>query len=379
MTWDGIAANYVAVGGASPAALALAEIDTHLMFGNTVEGGVQFPQRYRWSGVGDPTDYTSFSAGTNDLLIDLGPIYNIKKLGQYGFSWHAGGIVQITPTGIGTAPFAFRGLNSSYCGTPAPWSIDKFNYQGTDCAAYVGPSNVYIFDQSSVIPIGDAPIDGNRRVGARKRIFADLATVPSSFRVIQAVGVVTQSIGSDPNFAYWLLVSSSIAWVYHFDEGNWSRQTFNGVGQVFGRMITVNNNSNFEDFLGFSLPSGMQALDGQITCENPISMTSGQLEFDDKRHSDTVKKVRVIVNDQGPCTYTLTLSNNKGQSVPSTFTLGNTPATGVDLSIVLPFTINGLNFSWTLSSAQSQPFAVVEVKPMYDIGGEQRSGTVDGN
>jgi hypothetical protein len=144
-------------------------------------------------------------------------------------------------------------------------------------------------------------------------------------------------------------------------------------------MITVNNNSNFEDFLGFSLPSGMQALDGQITCENPISMTSGQLEFDDKRHSDTVKKVRVIVNDQGPCTYTLTLSNNKGQSVPSTFTLGNTPATGVDLSIVLPFTINGLNFSWTLSSAQSQPFAVVEVKPMYDIGGEQRSGTVDGN
>src|SRR5690242_19882463 len=56
-TWDGIAGVYTQVATAQPLKY-IAEIGLHLMGVNPT-----FPQRYYWTGIGDPTDWTSFSSG----------------------------------------------------------------------------------------------------------------------------------------------------------------------------------------------------------------------------------------------------------------------------------------------------------------------------
>src|SRR5208337_1642737 len=110
--WDGIAATYSQVSANAPPARYLAEVGLHLFAVNPT-----FPNRYYWSGIGDPTDWVGFTAGLNDIVNNLGPINGILKLGQYGYGFHQKGIMQIIPTGIGTAPFAFVSMINTPQGT----------------------------------------------------------------------------------------------------------------------------------------------------------------------------------------------------------------------------------------------------------------------
>jgi hypothetical protein len=221
--WDGISPNYTTSGMGAPAANFIAEVGFHLMTQNIVQGASVLTQSYQWSGIGDPTDWVSFSSGQNNILNNLGPGQGLLKLGQYGYGWHNWGIVQIQPTGIGAAPFYFTGIANSNVGNICRRSLARFNKDGVECAAYVGKDNVYVFNQSSVTPIGDSPIDGRRRLGARSRIFADLLTADA----LTAYGFVTQNIGGQIYNAYWLIIPTVSVWVYNFDEGNWTRFAFN--------------------------------------------------------------------------------------------------------------------------------------------------------
>jgi len=124
-TWDGISANYVQSSPNAQPAKYLAEIGLHLMAVNPV-----FPERYYWTGIGDPTDWTSFSSGLNDNVNNLGPINGLLKIGQYGYGFHQNGILQIIPTGIGLAPFNFGSMINASQGCIAPYSLDLFADSG---------------------------------------------------------------------------------------------------------------------------------------------------------------------------------------------------------------------------------------------------------
>lgn len=384
MQYDGISGVYTLTSASSPSAVGLAEIALHLVAVNTLEGGVQFPQRYRWSGVGDPTDWTSFSAGLNDILVDLGPVLGVNKLGQYGFGYHVKGIMQVLPTGIGTNPFAFIPITTVSNGIQFPYSLDKFDYQGVDCAAFVGATNVFLFNQTSVLPIGDAPIDGNKRVGARKRIMADVNLVNTSLTSFPGVfGCVTQSLAGNPFFGYLIpIIPKKGIWAYNFDEGNWSFWNLDPIAPgVIGKFITnlgsgYSPPSNDAVAIGNSGNLGSNGsygvLDGTAFSENGIGLKSGKLIFDDRRHDHAAKKIRVVIQDIGPCTYSMSLTNERGQSGVQQFTAGT--GSGDDLTVVLSFSVPGLRLQWTLNANAGQPFSVIEVAPIFSVGGEQRGG-----
>jgi hypothetical protein len=391
--WDGVTVNYAQTSVNAPKALFLAEIGLHLMALNVDVGGGPLTQTYMWSGVGDPTDWVSFNSGRNDNLNNLGPGRGLLKLGQYGYGWHNWGIVQIQPTGIGVAPFYFTPIANSNVGNICNRSLTRFNREGVECAAYMGKDNVYIFNQSSVIPIGDAPIDGRRRIGARSRILADLVTSNS----LTAFGFVTQNIVGEVFNAYWLIIPNVAIWVYNFDESNWTRFQYNGTQTVAGLFFwqrgirimdligtiaqqnwtpaTINPNLLFDGF-GIGYTNGQVAyIDFTNYSELPGQVVSGKHIFQDRRHSKSVKKFRLTVQDNGAATYVITVSNNKGYQETQTVVIGN--GSGDSISTVIPFNVSGLRITWSCSVLANTPASIIEFCPMFDVSGEQRGGTVD--
>ena len=388
--WDGVSTSYVQASANAPRARYIAEIGLHLFAVDPA-----YPQRYYWSGIGDPTDWTSFTSGLNDVVGNLGPINGILKLGQYGFGFHQNGIMQIIPTGVGLAPFAFQPVINATQGVIAPYSLQHFDDRGMELAVYLGVDNVYVFNGSSIEPFGDRPLDGQRRVGARSRILADVLTGG----VQNVVGAITYSVSGNVFKAYWLGIPNVAVWVYNFDEGNWTRFTYSKklrtlgpflnqgpirimdlVGSIAGQSwtpITLQTNNPFLGFLlGFD-DGTAGYVDFTNYSENGASITSGKLTFGDRRHKHTIKKFRVSLVDKGPVTVTITITNEAGFSQTKSFTIGT--GSGDVLSYVQEFNITGLRLQWELSVPANAPAEILEFAPIYDTSGEQRCGTADGN
>lgn len=393
--WDGVSPSYVQSSSSAVAAFYMSEIAQHLVVANTVESGTAFPQRYRWTGIDNPTDWTSVNAGVNDILNDLGPVNGVIKIGQYGFGGHQRGWIQIVPTGIGIDPFAFYPIINASQGLTCPYSLDHFDDQGVEYAAYVGPDNVYIFNGSSVSPIGDQPTGDRKRLGARSRILADIrSSTPSA-----VYGFVTYAINGVPFRAYWLVVPNVSVWVYNFDEQNWTYFTYSQqlvtIGAFFAQTVpriidligsiqsqnwspaTLNVVNPFDGFLlGFNNGTAGY-VDFTNYSELGCSITGPSHIFGDRRHKHSVKKFRLAVYDKGSVTYTLTLSNEAGYSQTQTVTIGT--GSGQVLQTVLTFNVSGLRINWTISAPALQPSAIVEFAPIFDISGEQRGGSADNN
>lgn len=386
--WDGISPNYVQSSANAPKALFLAEVALHLIAVDPA-----FPQRYYWSGVGDPTDWTGFTSGLDDNVNNLGPINGVLKIGQYGFGFHQNGILQIIPTGIGLNPFDFRSMINATQGTIAPYSLDHFDDKERELAAYLGIDNVYNFDGTSIEPIGDMPIDGRRRLGARSRILTDVQAVDP--RTIY--GFHTYSINGQVFKAYWLAIPNVSVWVYNYDEGNWTRLTYSKtistVGNFFKNSairiidlvgtiqaqnwtpLNLQHNNPFEGLLlGFS--DGTPGyVDFTNYSELPATITSGKLIFGDRRHSKNVRAFRLSFVDLGPVTFTVTITNPKGQSESHSFTVGS--GSGDVLAYVQEFKIPGLRFTYVVTVPAGTATGIVELAPLYDVGGEQRCGLLE--
>ena len=384
-TWDGIAATYVQSSANAQPFKYMAEIGLHLVGVNPAT-----PQRYYWTGIGDPTDWTSFSSGLNDVVGNLGPINGLLKVGQYGFGFHQNGIVQIIPTGIGLNPFIFPPIINATQGLIAPYTLDHFDDRGRELAVYLGIDNVYVFDGSSVEPIGDMPIDQRRRIGARSRILTDVL----SSNVNTIYSFVTYSINGQAFRAYWLVIPNVSVWVYNFDEGNWTSFTYNktivSIGNFFKnaaiRIIdligtiqaqtwtpaTLQQNNPFEGLLlGFN-DGTAGYVDFSNTSEVAASITSGKLIFGDRRHEHTVKKFRLSFIDLGSTTFTITLTNQQGQTKSFSFTIGS--GGGDVLNYIQEFNMSGLRFQYIVSVPAFSNTAIVELAPIWDMGGEQRGG-----
>lgn len=369
----------------SPKALSLAEINLHLMTSNIlVPGPGLAAQRYQWSGAGDPTDWVSFNAGLSDQFVDLGPAFGLQKLGQFGFGYHPKGIIQVIPTGNGIAPFAFIPINTGGIGlVKALYSLQKISLGGTDCSIFAAQDNIYLFNQTTLDAIGDAPIGQRRRLGARSRIMADIALSGLN----NTRSWVTAAPGGSPFLAYYLLCSKSNTdptlcplWVYNFDEANWTRWIFNKVPRAIGDFVLNPGSAAPVD-----TKIGIGFIDGSVGyldfnnsgSETSSIITSGKLILGDRRHKKTVTKFRIVFTDKGPVTFTITVTNESGVSDQDSITLGT--GSGDNLTAVLSVKVTGLRFQYTLTAPANSKFGVVELTPLYDIGGEQRGGTADGN
>lgn len=370
----------------APQAQAIAELALHLVTGIVTT--------YNWSGVGDPSDWTTFSAGSNNYLSDIGPIIGILKLGQIGYGFHVSGIIQIVPTGLGTAPFAFLPLESTNKGCISQGLLCKFELGGIDCAVYASVGNIQLFNQTQSIGIGDAPVNGRMRQGARQAIMTDIynnrnATL-GGLAIQHASGydmVVTENMKGVPFKALWML-AQDILWCYNLDEENWTRfvlgtpvstdttSIYGGLG-IIDWDAGTQGSGQAELWPSLALGKGNTTyqMDLSIPCEQSMFLTSGKLLFQDPRHMNTIKKFRLRFTDNGPITYTLTITNEKGHAQTKTVTLGSN--SGDDLSYIFSFSIPGLRFQYNISAPAGSPFAVIELTPIYDIGGEQRGGLID--
>jgi hypothetical protein len=387
--WDGISGTTDVVSVDAVAAKFLMELNTHLVVGNVFDAATRFSQRVRWTVAGDPTDWTSFGAGTNDILNNLGPITGLVKLYQTGYVFHQWGITQMIPTGIALAPFRFVPMTSKARGNICPYSLAT---SGEEIAAYVGKDNVYAFNGSASEPIGDMPIDGRRRLGARGAIFADLFAGD----VQHTIGYISENVNGRNYNAYWLVIPNVAVWVYNFDESNWARLTYEewitSIGTFFAASViriidlvgTIFDQNWTADSLGAANPFDAMLLGFEDGTPALVDFTNyseqswsleGTFVFDDPRHTKAVKKFRVLVYDAGEVTYTLTLSNQDGQTESQTVTLGS--GSGQVLSRVLPFNISGLRLNWNVSGDAGEPGHFIEFTPIYAVGGEQRGGAVD--
>jgi hypothetical protein len=190
--------------------------------------------------------------------------------------------------------------------------------------------------------------------------------------------------------------NTTVIWMYNLDEQSWCRFTFIGfisdVGRFFQDMFT-----RWEDLIG---TWAAQTLDwDQFPGINPFDTVllafnngvDGNFDFNsvseqnwaitgvfvlgDIRHSKTIQKFRVCILDNGPVTFTISLSNAAGYSVSQTITMGT--GSGMNISMVVALKITGIRINYSISGSAGQDVTLVEFAPIYNIAGEQRGGVVD--
>jgi hypothetical protein len=418
--WDGLTVYYSPASSVAVPAKYICELDFHLLAANTIETGalgpVPAPNRIHWSGIGDGTDWTSFSAGQADLFNGLGPINGLARIYQYGYAFQQWGITQVVPTGIGTSPFEFISMGSRAKGSILPYGVASF---GEIVACYVGKDNIYLFDGTQSNPIGSRPMDGNPRsyVGARARIFADLFGAD----LTSVSGIIVTSVNGYDYESYWLFIPSlNKAWIYHFDEQNWTQIFFN-TGQLVGPAgifftpsgepriedlvgtiaaqtwspdtLTNTNaldtfaisdaNANSVSLLNFNTP-GTAPTSGSINANDGWYIKSGQLEFDDPRHNHAMKSVRVSMIDYSAITVSFRFTNEFGQqatwpvadgsnATTNVYSLTYGTGSGATLKMIIPVALQGKYITWEMSGPQGVGWGMSEITPIFDVGGETQN------
>lgn len=204
----------------------LGKLAAHLVLAYTVEpdavGNLQgYPSRVRWSKSGDPFSWFDFTAGFIDISDVEDSLTGFANLGFAGFLFRSNGITVMTPTGVSTAPFRFDNfsIGPSGIGCYYPYSLATY---GNFCM-FVAQDDIYYFDSS-----------GPQRVGgtAKKSIFKDIFT-----RSGRVNAFIVGSLGNGVDYlSYWLCLpqtnnTTTVVWIYHFDDGTWVRETF-PFGQI---------------------------------------------------------------------------------------------------------------------------------------------------
>lgn len=410
--WDGInPISEVGAGGGSvivpSPAKYLCEIGFHLVEANTTELDGPAPNRIKWSTIGDGTDWNDpvhgGTAGQADLFNNLGPINGLARVYQTGYAFQQWGITQIIPTGIGTAPFEFVSMGSRAKGCIVPYGLASF---GEIVACYPGKNDIYLFDGTEAQPIGSRAIDGNRRLGARVRIFQDLFIADQT----NIFGYILTSANGNDYESYWIFIPSlNKAWVYHFDEGSWTQELFqpkrlvgpagtaplaavmrwmdvpkpwNSMGLVaweslnnaneMDTMVISDGLANSVSFFAFEVPNTAPTTNS-INAGDGFYIRSGTLHFEDPRHYHTMKKLRLLLQDFGPVTISLRFTNEKGQiDGPQQLTYGD--GSGKTLTRVISVALPGNYLTWELSGPPNVGWGMTEITPVIDVAGEVQMG-----
>jgi len=175
----------------------------HLMLLNTMESGNAVPQRVRWSDVGDPEDWDTGDAGTNDLVDFPGWIIGADLLGDHLVIYKEDCIILCDWAG-GTSIFAFV-TKVSGSGLFAQGSLVNIK----DRHFFLGTDNVYSYDGSNIVyPIGNS---------IKHELFSTL-NAPYKDRIF--------AFKLDQYNQYWLCIPTTgeypdTAWVYNWEEKSW--------------------------------------------------------------------------------------------------------------------------------------------------------------
>jgi hypothetical protein len=384
-----------------PVAQYLMELDFHLVvgYGSQASEAVQEPMEANfvaWSAAGDGTNWYTYDAGSENLYNNLGRITGMTRLFQTGYIFQQQGVTQVVPTGVALSPFQFITMGAYAKGNTFRYSLASF---GEMVACYVGRDDVYVFDGTSSQPIGQHPIDGNRRLGARTKIMQDLWAAQAYY--VQSSGtdntrvwsVITTAANGVTHEAYWLFIPElNKCWVYNFDESNWA-QLFFQSGRLQGpaasqfwaepsdfplpmtgykdSLVIADNLNNNLDYLDFSTPGSVPTT-GSIYSSDGWYIKSGELDFDDNRHEHTVNKIRMVLDDvANPMTFFIRLSNEVNYVTPlQQITVGTGSYRSITLMIDLGNGITGKYISWELSGPQGVNFQLVEITPYPIMAGE---------
>lgn len=220
--------------------LLLGELANHIIMAYTFEttpdgNSTAYPQRVRWSNTGfnptlsgtfganlgtqgatfDPTVFVN--AGYNDFLDVPDVITGLMSLGPNAYIFRQNGITEMTPTGVGTAPFDFNHMWASQngIGNVYPFSIAQYGSNGI----FISNEQIYQMTPSTMQPIGG---------GARDAIMADLAKATGSPKASIDRGWRLGHV----YLTYHLripLTNSMRSYVYSLEDNNWSRWTDTGV------------------------------------------------------------------------------------------------------------------------------------------------------
>jgi hypothetical protein len=132
------------------------KVRNFLMFGNTFDGSDgNVPHRVRWSGIGDPTDFTvsaSTQSDFNDLDSEFGWVRQVVG-GEYGVVFQERAISRMTYAGSPTI-WQFDQVESSK-GTQSPYGVVRVG----NLIFYPGIDGFYAFNGSESVPIGANKID----------------------------------------------------------------------------------------------------------------------------------------------------------------------------------------------------------------------------
>lgn len=378
----------------APAARYLFELGGHLIACNLLTGGGTAYQGYQWSGAGDPTDWTSFDAGSGNLFNDLGPINGCIKLFTYGYIFQQLGIVQFQLTGNAASPFNSQPLSARSKGLAVPRSLAA---NGESTCYYIGQDNVYVFDGTTSVPVGDMPAQGRTRLGARSRIFADIQLADQS----KIFGFVSTTVNGNPYNAYWIVVPNVAIWVYHIDDMTWTRWTIAGTPTCAGDYLStaevriadligtiaqqqwspstlVDNNPFTSVMIGFA--DGSSGLfDFTGWSEQPWYLQTGEMDYGDPRHENATKKLRITYRDNGDCLIQVQFTNEDGDVSLNVPQYEVNPVDGLTLpgtgsgkmkKIVLPVNLPSIYVVMELSGEAGVPFEMSSYSPIYSQGGE---------
>jgi hypothetical protein len=377
----------------APAAAYLFEMGNHLVACNLITQGSHAYQRVQWSGAGDGRDWTSFDSGQTDLYNDLGPITGCIKLFQYGYIWQQFGVNQLTLTGNAAAPFSFNALSARSKGLVIPRSLAA---NGESTGYYVGQDNVYSFDGTTSQSIGDAPLQGRTRLGARSLIFGDISVGD----VGTIFGFVSTTVNGNPYNAYWLVIPNVSIWIYHIDDMTWTKWSTMETPNVIGNFLT-NSIIRIEDLIGTiaqqnwspaTLTNGNPFPSIMIGCydgtsllfdftgwsEEPWSITTGQMDYGDPRHENSTKKLRLTYKDNGPAVVQVLFTNEEGQislnapTSPDGIILPGKGA-GTTQKIVLPVNLPSIYATMKISGEAGVPFEMSSYAPIYSQSGEVKN------
>ena len=192
-----------------------------------VVGSQVFQQRVRWSKSGDPNDWTAPGSGENDLLDVPDGITGLVTLGRNTLITRTNGLTIMTPTGIGTNPFAFENVSISPLGlgNRYPYSLAQY----ADFAVFISNSDIHLIDAG----LGIKSIGGK----AKKKIMRQLGDASGDV----VIGWPVAQLGPGIDYlSYWLTIPGAEAtWIYNFDEDNW-QQFESSLGRpTFVGMTTI--------------------------------------------------------------------------------------------------------------------------------------------
>ncbi|KKN72860.1 hypothetical protein LCGC14_0407150 [marine sediment metagenome] len=195
----------------------------HLFLLNTTESGTAVPQRVRWSDVGDPEDWTTGDAGSNDLVDTPGWIMGADLLGDHLVIYKEDSIILCDWIG-GTSIYSFV---TKVTGTGLYAQNTLVNVK--DRHFFLGTDNVYTYDGSNV----SSSIGDNIRDELFSTIDAQYKDRCFAFKL-------------DQYHQYWLCIPTSsaypdMAWVYNWKDKSWFKRPLPATAAVLWKEQTLTN------------------------------------------------------------------------------------------------------------------------------------------